>query len=564
MESKRTCPECHLTFESEVPPTGVLVCPLCNCRFSPSSPECLAPTAAASSPGDVSGRQVWRGVLAIGVLLLLAGGLGYAYCLLNGIGHKTASAPASAVKDPPAESAPRPIEIIPVIPVKPMPQPVIRPFRPLAPPPFAITTRPQDLLRPPLRQPRLSERTPSSISKEPQQALTLPERINRAIDHGLAYLRKKHSQHPQYRRYLGLLGLTLLECGAAADDPSVQRIAEWIRGQQRDITRTYELALAILFLDRLGDPRDSTLIRNFGHLLLKGQFDCGAWIYWCPENDPQRLKEYNRHRIIPPQRVVYCGDNSNTQFAILGLWVAQRYGVQARSALLSTEQYFRSTQADDGSWSYDTYSPKNRDSMTCAGLMSLAMRYGVSSSQGRDIRPDHPISIHDAAIHRGLRYLAQSLDKNTISVVGKRIHGVEARYPLYFLWSLERMAVIYDLQKIGAREWYPWAAQMLVETQLRDGRWSGEMGDPVETCFALLILTRSNFTKDLQLAVQNRPSPPMPNLSGSTILQGPEARIGQTEKPKTATPMPIIINRPIPSPPVGPAIIRTPNTPNAK
>src|SRR5262249_18872917 len=156
----------------------------------------------------------------------------------------------------------------------------------------------------------------------------------------------------------------------------------------------YELTLAILFLDRLGDPRDDTRIRIFGQRLLSGQLDCGAWTYSCLMNDRPDVtaKPANGSRrgpargakglpAIPPmpawpndpsvrgkparQRIVYRGDNSNTQFAILGLWVAQRHGVPARSALVANEQYFRATQLTDGSWAYHPNTHNRRDSNTC-------------------------------------------------------------------------------------------------------------------------------------------------------------------------------------------------------
>lgn len=544
MESKRTCPECHLIFEAELPETGVLVCPLCDRPFSTLPQDGPAPAAPVSS--SASTRHVLRGVWAIGAILLLVAGMGYAYHLLSGIDHKAATLPTPATHDPAALPSPPPVEYVPVIPIQPMPP---------------VTIRRQD--QPPIRQPPVIVRKPRqpltlrppTIIEKPRRSSTMPETINDAIDRGLAYLRKNYGNPPQYRNYLGLLGLTLLECGVAAGDPSVQQIAAWIRSREPGLAQTYELALAILFLDRLGERRDRTLIRHFGQRLLKGQFDCGAWTYTCSEYDALRGWGNNLFRNRPanffpnrpaPQQITYRGDNSNTQFAILGLWVAQRYGVMAHSALRTAEQYFRNTQALDGSW---TYKPKQlacRDSMTCAGLMSLAMRHGISAGQGRDIRPDRPVSVHDAALLRGLRYLAQSLDK--IGVLGRRIAGVEARDPLYFLWSLERLAVIYDLKEIGEREWYPWTAQMLVETQLPDGRWVG-LGEPVGTCFALLVLKRSNFTKDLQLAVQERPSSPMPNVSGPTILQGMDAFLDQTSQPQ----------RPA-SPPLGPSITQTPKT----
>jgi hypothetical protein len=376
----------------------------------------------------------------------------------------------------------------------------------------------------------------------------LAKRVNQAIDRGVQHLRKKHSVHECYRNDLGLLGLTLLECGVPASDPSVQQIARLLRGRQRDLMATYELTLAILFLDRLNDSRDRQIIRTFGQHLVAGQLDCGAWTYSCAVSD--RRKPVNQLLLAPqgpsviswsngeplagrraPARIQYHGDNSNTQFAILGLWVAQRHGVSARRALLATEQYFRQTQRGDGSWTYRPNSPTYPDSMSCAALMSLAMRHGIISGQGRDIRPDQPVLVSDRAIHRGLRYLGRTLGK--ITLAGDRITGVEARDPLYFLWSLERMAVIYDLKTIGETEWYPWAAEILVEIQQADGSWRCQFSAPVGTCFALLILKRSNLAHDLQLTVQSPPGRGG-DLDGPTILQGPDAALGPTTtRPKT-------------------------------
>jgi hypothetical protein len=566
MGSKRTCPECHLIFEAESPETGVLVCPLCNRAFAafPAAGTASTTGTPQHSPPTTSGRHVLRGIMAVGAIFLLGCGLGYAYYLAGGF-NRNATVEATPLASTPSPSDSHPLtEIVPQSPAEPAP----------------IVTVPRSM--PIIRTP---ERQPIAIPEQEPLSLTLPERVNRAIDRGVAYLLARHPRHDQYRRHLGLLGLTLLECGVPADDPSVQEIAGWIRSRERDLAQTYELTLAILFLDRLGDPRDDTLIRIFGQQLLSGQLDCGSWTYSCLTNDrpsvasnaanaskrgPARMA--NGLPIIPPmpawpndrsghgrparQRIIYRGDNSNTQFAILGLWVAQRHGLPAQSALLANEQYFRATQLSDGSWAYNPNGHNWRDSNTCAGLMSLAMRYGVISGQGRDIRQQQKIHIRDAAINQALRHLAQSLDK--ITPAGNRIAGVDARDALYFLWSLERMAVIYDLRIIGKREWYPWAAEMLVEMQRPDGQWPGS--DPVETCFALLILKRSNLAKDLQLAVNEPPSRPKPAVSGPTILQGLDALLGQTSKSQSPAPLEGTAKSPSPSPPLGPPVMRMPNT----
>ena len=48
------------------------------------------------------------------------------------------------------------------------------------------------------------------------------------------------------------------------------------------LDKTYELALAVLILDRLAQPRDGELIRTLALRLIAGQTAAGGWSYTCP------------------------------------------------------------------------------------------------------------------------------------------------------------------------------------------------------------------------------------------------------------------------------------------
>src|SRR5262249_35069895 len=69
--------------------------------------------------------------------------------------------------------------------------------------------------------------------------------------------------------------------------------------------------------------------------------------------------------------------------------------------------------------------------------------------------------------------------------------------PYYFLFSLERVAVILDLKKIGDTDWYDWGARALVQQQQKGGFWPAYNGNYADTCFALLFLKRANVAWDL-------------------------------------------------------------------
>src|SRR5207249_1683216 len=84
-----------------------------------------------------------------------------------------------------------------------------------------------------------------------------------------------------------------------ADDPAVQRAAQAVRQVSIGLTHTYSIALAILFLDRLGDPGDVALIESLTVRLLAGQTAAGGWNYDCPpplEPEVRRLAAHLRQR----------------------------------------------------------------------------------------------------------------------------------------------------------------------------------------------------------------------------------------------------------------------------
>ena len=90
---------------------------------------------------------------------------------------------------------------------------------------------------------------------------------------------------------------------------------------------------------------------------------------------------------------------------------------------------------------------------------------------------------------------------------------------LYFLWSLERVAVIYGLETIGNHDWYTWGSDALVDSQQAGGSWGGGgyhgANDEINTSFALLFLSRANVARDLTAALKGKVKDP-----GVSVLRG--------------------------------------------
>jgi hypothetical protein len=366
-------------------------------------------------------------------------------------------------------------------------------------------------------------------------------RIDDAIARGVWYLRDHMlpegtwghvlpaGQAPVKLGFASLPALTLLECGVPPNEPVIQKAAALVRQQvmqPNNVYDTYQRALALLFLDRLGDPRDEVLIQWLALCLIAGQHPTdGAWTYTCPMLDlkmvPELVKllgdeklsldDWRKTALQGGTFVVPDWDNSNTQFAILALWVAQRHHVAIERPIALVEKHFRSTQLSkgndpdghnldmDGSWYYDRHGPpgwrnsSSWPSMTCAGLLALAEAHGVT----RDPKQKQQKPLEDPAIQRGLAMLTREID---------RPDETNRSMDLYFLWSLERVGVLYNLPKIGGRDWYAWGRKVLLDRQENDGSWlEGGYYDnaPIlNTCFALLFLKQANLVKDLTNKLQ--------------------------------------------------------------
>jgi hypothetical protein len=206
-------------------------------------------------------------------------------------------------------------------------------------------------------------------------------------------------------------------------------------------------------------------------------------------------------------------DNSNTQFATLALWVARRYGLPVEEALKRVATRFRNSQHSDGGWGYFDPSMRVRGmtgrstaSMTCAGLLALAVADGEASEKKQERKPGAkpPRDIgKDSQVRKGLLALSTTIGRRpSDGPVGGRTY--------YFLWSLERVAVALDLKTIGKQDWYDWGAEILLNNQQDDGSWRGSYGDcGADTCFALLFLKRANLVPDLTTQLTGRIQDPV-------------------------------------------------------
>ena len=175
-----------------------------------------------------------------------------------------------------------------------------------------------------------------------------------------------------------------------------------------------------------GDERDGFRIAENVRWLERAQIKVG---------DPQPWAGSWSYSISSIRRP---GDNSNSQYALLGLAAAGEANVPVDpSVWLLARAYWERCQQRDGSWTYTPDARVSTASMTCAGIASLAASRPRSGSwEGQEVLKDD--AIHncgsgraDSQLQRGIDWLGTHFRVDENSGSGKQ-------WKFYYLYGLER------------------------------------------------------------------------------------------------------------------------------
>ena len=205
-----------------------------------------------------------------------------------------------------------------------------------------------------------------TFAKKEKVKKPLDPRVQKAVDAGVAFLRTKtpdrdrgFAKNEHALGMVALSGLTMLECGAAVDDPDVLALAKAIRDNLGQLTSTYTAGPAILFLDRLHKDKappeeDRKLIQILALRLISAQKKGnGLWGYAAPaliseaavetktapgkKKQPKKAVKKVEENLLLAElttntyepRGLGGFDLSNSQFAALALWASR--GMACRS-----------------------------------------------------------------------------------------------------------------------------------------------------------------------------------------------------------------------------------------
>jgi hypothetical protein len=414
--------------------------------------------------------------------------------------------------------------------------------RPNPSPPAPRNPPPQKRDRP------ISPPPPSTPRTEPDDGTIswLPSKeqgdVDKAIDIGVQWLKNTQSENGHWgfdQHPVGLAALpalTLLECGVPADNGHVQKALRHVRAGLPGLTKTYELALAILFLDRLGDPDDGKWIRTCALRLVAGQKPSGGWTYDSPvlktqqENDLLTVMHYGRPRhpsdlfaaspnsLLPPDLVRQDPGAALNKPTDPNLPDMEAYehnkalknlplNLRRLPALQPPKESHRLGERDNTDNSNTQFATlalsaaARHDVPLERALALIAVRFHRSQvpSGGWNYHFSAPAKAEDvrpAMVGAGLLGLAVGLglvadytqpqaaprriqdpavEKGFSCLgpyIGEPLSNADAQINLYTLWTIERCGVLYNRRQIGGKDWYPWGVKLLLQSQGGDGSWN--------------------------------------------------------------------------------------------
>ena len=347
----------------------------------------------------------------------------------------------------------------------------------------------------------------SAQQKPPPPAKVDEARVAAAIKKGVAWLQDNSTAGRRGGQARELVLLALVHSGVRPSDPAFFGMLRDMLDEE--LQNTYRVALQAMVLEELDRVKYQKRIFQCAQFLVDNQGANGMWSYGqattYPEFTPGASKDVpTGPATIQPGQVVMFGDadpgdkppvrqkvavkrqrtqsaggdNSNSQYAALGLRACHDAGIiLPREVIEKAQKWWKESQCDPKGatgqgrgWTYTGHAGVAYGSMTVGAVGALTI---CDYILGIDWKKDE-------TVNAGVSWI-----RDNFSVTDNP--GMRRGHHYYYLYGLERAGMLYGTETFGKHEWYAEGAQYLIDNQAADGQWNGA----VDTCFAILFLRRA-------------------------------------------------------------------------
>ena len=331
--------------------------------------------------------------------------------------------------------------------------------------------------------------TSTAISGRAQGEPKLVDQVRVAIEKGVRFLRDQEKGRGNWEvdaesaarkgGWTSLAMLALLQSGISPQDEMIQRGLKYLRGLPPE--QTYTVGLQTMVFCLAGQPEDAPRIKANV-----------AWLERSMVKNPNLAGwSYTADGGLP--------DNSNTQYALLGLHEALVAGQQVSpDKLRAIRQFFLQSQQRDGGWTYRGGGFTTM-TMTTAGLCNLLI-CGMDLQTGKAILQADGSALN-CGLYDEIRPVRQALDWIGTNFPGRMNREATRRlhHVFYALYGVERAGRLTGQRFFGGHDWYRVGSKYLVEQQRQDGSWGYQAGEAafgldnwpvVATSFSLLFLSK--------------------------------------------------------------------------
>ncbi len=370
-------------------------------------------------------------------------------------------------------------------------------------------------------------------------------RVDAAVRKGVTFLKTAKTPGFSYGKIDDTFELVLLTFVHAGVPESDEKMQEYLKKLlERPLERTYCVVLQAMILEEIDRVKYQPRIAMCAQYLVDNQCVNGQWSYGEPSayvkdvppakdvastpvsrdgarefGTPGKKEKPKVRSKIPVKKMKdgpATGDNSNSQYAALGLRACHDAGILLpKEVVQNAKKWWIESQHDSGGdkgvatggevtgpprgWCYSKASVCDKKhhpyaSMTAGAVGALAIYDFILDVDRKK----------DASIKSGLGWLNAHWSVTGNEGPAEFAAGTAAEY-YYYLYALERAGMLLDMPSIGKHDWYVEGANQLLGDQKADGSWvagGGRSNATWDTCYAILFLKKA--TARLEVASEDR------------------------------------------------------------